>query len=153
MTGTGLGGKITLNDLTAVPTVQNTAQQTKETAAPAESGADYEDVKLPNIRKVIAKSMHQSLSTMAQLTLNSSFDATAVMSYRKQLKENKEKLGLANITINDIILYAVSRTILNHKDCNAHYLDDSMRYFNKVHLGIAVDTPRGDVYKRQDRPH
>ena len=118
-TGTGLGGKITLNDLTAVPTVQNTAQQTKETAAPAESGADYEDVKLPNIRKVIAKSMHQSLSTMAQLTLNSSFDATAVMSYRKQLKENKEKLGLANITINDIILYAVSRTILNHKDCNA----------------------------------
>ncbi len=105
--------------------------------------ADYEDVKLPNIRKVIAKSMHNSLSTMAQLTLNASFDATQIMAYRKQLKENKEKLGLANITINDIVLYAVSRTILAHKDCNAHYLDDTMRYFKNVHLGIAVDTPRG----------
>lgn len=105
--------------------------------------ADYEDVKLPNIRKVIAKSMHQSLSTMAQLTLNASFDATQIMAYRKQLKENKDKLGLANITINDIVLYAVSRTILGHKDCNAHYLDDTMRYFKNVHLGIAVDTPRG----------
>ena len=32
--------------------------------------AEYEDVKIPNIRKVIAKSMHDSLSNMAQLTLN-----------------------------------------------------------------------------------
>ena len=141
MTGTGIGGKITLSDLDKKPADSQTASEAAETTL--RDVPDYEDVKLPNIRKVIAKSMHQSLSTMAQLTLNSSFDATQVMAYRKQLKENKEKLGLANITINDIILYAVSRTILAHKDCNAHYLDDKMRYFNNVHLGIAVDTPRG----------
>ena len=141
MTGTGIGGKISLADLNKTPAAAEAAPAPK--AAPAAEEADYEEVKLPNIRKVIAKSMHQSLSTMAQLTLNSSFDATQIMAYRKQLKENKEKLGLANITINDIILYAVSRTILAHRDCNAHYLDDTMRYFNNVHLGIAVDTPRG----------
>jgi len=125
----------------AAPVVEAKPVETAPVAAAPV--ADYEDVKLPNIRKVIAKSMHQSLSTMAQLTLNASFDATQIMAYRKQLKENKDKLGLANITINDIVLYAVSRTILAHKDCNAHYLDDTMRYFNNVHLGIAVDTPRG----------
>ena len=118
-------------------------------AAPAAAAApaleEYTDVKLPNIRKVIAKSMHASLSNMAQLTLNSSFDATAVMAFRAQVKDNAEKLGLNNITINDIILYAVSRTILSFKDLNAHYLDDKdvMRYFNTVNLGIAVDTERG----------
>ncbi len=112
-------------------------------AAPAVE--EYTDVKIPNIRKVIAKSMHASLSNMAQLTLNSSFDATAVMAFRNLVKNNAEKLGLNNITINDIVLYAVSRTLLSFKDLNAHYLDDKdvMRYFNTVNLGIAVDTERG----------
>lgn len=112
-------------------------------AAPAASTAAYEDVALPNIRKVIAKSMHASLSEMAQLTHSFSFDATQIMAYRKIVKENAEKLGLANITFNDIILYAVSRVLLNHRDMNAHFLGDKMRYFTDVNLGMAVDTPRG----------
>ncbi len=112
--------------------------------APA-AEAEYEDVKLPNIRKVIAKSMHASLSTMAQLTLNSSFDATKIMAYRATLKDNAEKMGLPNITFNDMVLFAVAKTILNHKDLNAHYLDDAgvMRYFAHCNLGMAVDTERG----------
>ena len=105
--------------------------------------AEYEDVALPNIRKVIARSMHASLSEMAQLTHSFSFDATQVMAYRKIVKENAEKFGLANITFNDIILFAVSRVLLNHRDLNAHFLGDKMRYFTDVNLGMAVDTPRG----------
>jgi pyruvate dehydrogenase E2 component (dihydrolipoamide acetyltransferase) len=42
-----------------------------------------------------------------------------------------------------MVLYAVSRVLPNHRDLNAHYLDDTMRYFNNVNLGIAVDTERG----------
>ena len=105
--------------------------------------AEYVDEKLPNIRKVIAKSMHASLSTMAQLTLNTSFDATKLMAFRASLKGGAEKMGLANITLNDMVLYAVSRVLLNHRSLNAHYLDDTMRFFNTVNLGIAVDTERG----------
>ena len=52
-------------------------------------------------------------------------------------------MGLANITLNDMVLYAVSRVLLNHRSLNAHYLDDTMRFFNTVNLGIAVDTDRG----------
>ena len=111
-------------------------------AAPA-AEADYVDEKLPNIRKVIAKAMHTSLSTMAQLTLNTSFDATKILALREQLKANAEKFGYGNITLNDMILYAVSRVILNHRSLNANYLDDTMRFFNTVNLGIAVDTDRG----------
>ena len=87
--------------------------------------------------------MTASLSSMAQLTLNTSFDATELMAYRKKVKENGEKLGLANITLNDMVLYAVSRTLPNHKDLNAHLLEDKMRYFTNVQLGMAVDTERG----------
>ena len=134
--GSGINGKVVLSDL-------ETPAASAEAAAPAAAACEYEDVKLTNIRKVIAKSMHQSLSTMAQLTLNTSFDCTKLQAIRASLKSGAEKLGLTNITLNDMVLFAVSRVILNHKDLNAHYLDDTMRYFNTVNLGIAVDTKRG----------
>jgi pyruvate dehydrogenase E2 component (dihydrolipoamide acetyltransferase) len=124
-----------LKDLSAAPAAAETA------VAPA--APEYEEVKMPNIRKIIAKQMCASLTTMAQLTLNTSFDATKVMELRKSLKAGAEKMGLPNITLNDIVLYAVSRVILNHKGANAHCLGDTIRYFNTVNLGIAVDTERG----------
>lgn len=137
--GTGLGGKFSVADIGAAPAA---------TAAPAEAGPEYVDEKMPNIRKVIAKQMVASLSTAAQLTHTTSFDATEIMAFRKKVKESGEKLGLANITLNDIILFAVSRVLAKpeHKALNAHLLNgDTMRYFNGVHLGVAVDTDRGLV--------
>lgn len=132
--GSGINGKVVLSDLNKAPETQGVA---------IDVAPEYEDVKLPNVRKVIAKSMHASLSTMAQLTLNASFDATKLMAMRASLKAGAEVLGLNNITLNDMVLYAVSRVLKNHKDLNAHYLDDRMRYFSNVHLGVAVDTDRG----------
>ncbi|MBR2342893.1 MAG: 2-oxo acid dehydrogenase subunit E2 [Clostridia bacterium] len=133
--GSGINGKVMLKDLSAAPAAAETA------VAPA--APEYEEVKMPNIRKIIAKQMCASLTTMAQLTLNTSFDATKVMELRKSLKAGAEKMGLPNITLNDIVLYAVSRVILNHKGANAHCLGDTIRYFNTVNLGIAVDSPKG----------
>ncbi len=124
-----------------------TSEQAEQKAtAPMAQKADvaaYEDVPLTNIRKVIAKAMHNSLQSMAQLTHTASFDATEMLAYRKKLKASAEAMGLANITLNDIVMFAVSRVLKNHKDLNAHYLDDKMRYFSSVNLGMAVDTPRG----------
>lgn len=136
--GSGISGKVVLSDLNAPAAAPAAAE-----AAPAAAAPAFEDVKTPNIRKVIAKSMCASLSTMAQLTLNASFDASKLMALRASLKAKAEALGLPNITLNDMVLYAVSRVILNHRILNAHYLDDITRYFNTVNLGIAVDTERG----------
>lgn len=135
--GTGIGGRVTTADLKK-PVAEAVAE-----AMNAQEGVAYTDVPLTNIRKVISKAMHNSLASTAQLTLNTTFDATEIMAYRKKLKANAEKMGLGNITLNDIVLYAVSRTILNHKDLNANMLDDKLRIFNHVNLGVAVDTPRG----------
>ncbi len=156
VTGTGLGGRITTSDLQAPAQEPAAIVATTSTvsASPAGQPGDtsanwlvtdpgYEEVRTPNIRKVIGKAMHQSLSTTAQLTLNATFDATDLLAFRKKLKADKDRLGLENITINDMILYAVSRTLLNHKDLNAHFLENTVRYFHNVNLGNAVDTERG----------
>lgn len=136
--GTGLGGAVSTADLAAAAPAAEPAA-----AAPASFAAEYTDVKISNVRKVIAKSMHASLSELAQLTNHFSFNATAILAYRERVKQNAEKLGLPNITINDIILYAVSRTLKKHPDLNAHFLGDVIRQFSHVNLGMAVDTERG----------
>lgn len=135
-TGTGLGGRMTAVDAIA-------PVEAKAAAPVIPQGVEYEEVKMPNIRKAIARAMHDSLSEMAQLTHSTSFDATAVQALRAQLKGAPESMNLPKITINDIILFATSRVLMNHKDMNANCLGDKMRYFTHVNLGIAVDTPRG----------
>lgn len=151
LVGSGLGGRVSTADLNA----PSPAAAAGAALPAAESGAvlpDYRDEKLPRIRKVISKQMMKSLQEMAQLTLNTTFDATDVMQLRAKLKKAKaegkdEKLGFRLLekvpTFNDIVLYAVSRTVLDFPACNAHLLDETMRYFNTVNLGVAVDTPRG----------
>ncbi len=149
---TGPNGRIIERDVNAlvdagklVGTAVAEAPAAAPVAAAAAEEVEYVDEKLPNIRKVIARAMHNSLSTMAQVTMMESFDATELLAYRAKCKANAEKLGLSNITINDMILFAVAKTALNHRDINANYLDaeEKMRFFTNVHLGIAVDTDRG----------
>jgi len=135
--GTGPNGRIIERDVQKL-----IASGVKSAPVAADEGPAYEDVKFSGIRRAISKSMHTSLSTMAQLTHTTSFDATAILNYRKALKAAGG--DYAGITIGDIILYAVSRTLLNHPDLNANMLDDnSIRLFKHVNLGVAVDTPRG----------
>ena len=137
-TGTGAGGRITEKDVQALI---DSGVKCCAAAAPVVEN-EYEDVKFSGIRRAISKSMTTSLHTMAQLTHNTSFDATAILAYRKQLKAMGGEY--AGITLGDIVLYAVSRTLLNHPDLNANMLDDnSIRHFKHVNLGVAVDTPRG----------
>ena len=123
--------------------VVNAEQTVAQTATNVDVKA-FKDEKMSNIRKVIAKNMVASLSTMAQLTHNISFDCTNIMAFRKYLKDNAEKLNLPSITVNNIIVFAVSRVIKKHRDLNAHLVNgDTMRYFEHVNMGIATDTPRG----------
>ncbi len=113
-------------------------------AAPvADDVRAYVEEPFSNVRKVIAKSMHASLSEMAQLTLNSSFDATALLAYRDKLKANGEALGMGKITINDMVLYAVSRVLPNYPEINANVVDNTFRKFKHANIGMAVDTDRG----------
>lgn len=135
-TGTGIGGRA--------------YDQHAETEIPAAgaSGAQetpaYLDEKLTQMRRTISKAMMNSLQSMAQLTHHHSCDATEIVKLRQQFKTHGEGLGLSAVSLNDMVLFAVSRTLKNHPDLNALLINgDIFRRFNGVHLGVAVDTPRG----------
>lgn len=107
-------------------------------------GTDYELVKLSNMRKLIARSMYNSLQNSAQLTHMLGADARQVQALRKKAKKALEEGRLdVNITINDFVCFAVIKALQAFPNVNSHCLGDAMRLFSCVNLGLAVDTERG----------
>lgn len=138
--GTGIGGRITTADL--VKAQPPTAVAVTEEAAVVFPGP-VTDIPVKGVRKIIAARMLESLQTTAQITLSASADASKLLAYRKRLKASPEELGLNSITINDLVLYAVAKTLPRFRFLNAHFLGDTIKEFERVHLGVAIDTPRG----------
>lgn len=128
--GTGLAGRARAADLSA--------------SVNSIYGMDYEDRKLSNMRRLIARSMHASLQNSAQLTHHLGADARRMLELRKKAKAALEEgRMMANITLNDMVCFAVIKALKKFPEVNTHFLGDTKRYFRKVHLGLAVDTERG----------
>ena len=126
---TGLGGKAVAKDLVSYNQIYSD---------------DFEVKKLTNMRKLIAKAMHASLQNSAQLTHHMSADARKIMALRKRFKKDLDAGKITqNITINDLVCFAVIKALKKFPQVNTHFIGDSMRWFKKVHLGLAVDTDRG----------
>ncbi len=110
----------------------------------AGEGEEFRVEKMSNMRKLIAKSMYNSLQNSAQLTHMLGADARRIQALRKKAKKALEEGRIdANITINDFVCYAVIKALKKFPTVNSHCLGDAMRIFNTVNLGLAVDTERG----------
>ena len=139
-TGTGPKGRIIERDIDKL--IASGAAAYAAPAAAAAADNEFEDVKFNAVRKATSKSMMKSLSTMAQLTQNYSFDATQIQQFRAMVKPMDAPMG--KISLNDMVLFAVSRTVAGCPDLNANMVEDNVvRHFKHVHLGFACDTPRG----------
>jgi len=134
-TGSGLAGAVKGSDLKV--------WKANHTDIAGE-GEEFEVVKMSNMRKLIAKSMYNSLQNSAQLTHMLGADARKVQALRKKAKKALEEGKLdVNITINDFVCYAVIKALKKFPNLNSHCLGDAMRLFKSVNLGCAVDTERG----------
>lgn len=137
--GTGPRGRVFSGDL--IPRADG-PEAAGEPPAP-DPGAKA--LPLTGTRRTIACRMLASVQSTAQLTLNASADARALRAYRERLKASPEELGLADITINDLLLLVVSRVLPRFPELNALLVEEVIHQHQEVHLGIAVDTPRGLV--------
>ncbi|MDH3289732.1 MAG: 2-oxo acid dehydrogenase subunit E2 [Gemmatimonadota bacterium] len=132
VSGSGPGGRIVKRD------VERAAIRPLPVAAGTSSG--YEDVELSQIRKTIAKRLVQSLGPIPHFFLTTEVDMERAADARAHLN------GLDDgprISFNDIILKAVAAALTQHRDCNAWWLDGKIRYFNEVHLSVAVAVQDG----------
>ncbi len=155
--GSGPGGRIIVRDLEGAvegpatgrgPTEPESESSTGRAAGPqagepAAGQQDYHDEALSNIRRIIARSMHQSLQNSAQLTHHMGADARQLLAIREKIKERKGEKDYVNITINDLVCFALIKALARHPRVNSHLYGDTLRLFRHVNLGLAVDTERG----------
>jgi len=155
--GSGPGGRVLERDvIAAAQRVESVASAVAETSAaettapgpasapssPSAAEPEFESVPLVGIRKRIAGRMLASLQTTAQYTEHSSADAERLLSLRARLKSSKNP-DIAAITIGDLVLVAVIKLLPEFPEFNAHLESGELKLYRPIHLGVAVDTPRG----------
>ena len=146
--GSGLGGRITLADMASKTDIAHHVPDSQlPTLSSHFSGEGaITDTPVKGVRKIIAERMIKSLAGSAQFTLNASTSAVKLQEIRSRIKTQSgfsEDFGLSKITVNDLVLFAVSRILPRFPFMNAHKIGDVIRTFERVHLAVAVDTPKG----------
>jgi pyruvate dehydrogenase E2 component (dihydrolipoamide acetyltransferase) len=171
--GTGVGGRIRKQDVldaaksggatapqkrdgaaakpAPAPAAKESAPQ-KQTAAagqPAASGADAglrgRTEKLSRLRRVIAERMTESLQISAQLTTVLEADITRIARLRDRAKAEFTQREGVKLSYMPFFALAVCEALREHPAVNSS-IDlegGTVTYHDGVHLGVAVDTPRG----------
>jgi len=137
-TGSGLGGRLTRADLEASAASAGAAGP----ADTADQGA-VSQTPLVGVRKIIAERMMASLANSAQLTYTATAPADRLLAARARFKAADPGLGWGGVTIGDLVGFAAVQALLKQPRLNAWLVDGVIHSFTDVHLGLAVDTPRG----------
>jgi pyruvate dehydrogenase E2 component (dihydrolipoamide acetyltransferase) len=132
--GSGPGGRVVMRDLEGAGAA---AVAVPRSAVPQPvGGVAYRDVPLTQIRKTIAKRLAASLGPVPHFFLTTEVDMERAADARAALNQQLGDQG--KISINDILLKATALALIKHGACNAWWQEDHIRYWNEVHLGVAV---------------
>ncbi len=136
--GSGPNGRIIKRDIEAAAAV---SRQPSTVSRPlAVAGAEYSDISLTQIRKTIAKRLAESIGPIPTFYLTAEFDLERAAEMRAAMAAMGDEY---KVSFNDIILKATATALAQHPEVNAHWLGDRIRYWNAVHLGMAVATDDG----------
>src|SRR2546422_2549942 len=146
--GTGPGGRVTKRDLEARAVAAQPAPQ-REVPPPAprsplvtRGGEPYQDVPLTQIRKTIAKRLATSLGPIPHFFLTTEVDMERASEARDALNRQLGDQG-GKVSFNDLIIKATAQALTKHPACNAWFQEDHIRYWNEVHIGMAVAVEDG----------
>jgi pyruvate dehydrogenase E2 component (dihydrolipoamide acetyltransferase) len=147
--GSGPDGRIVIRDLEEARTGRTAPAATPAAAAAPVvmvPGEAYRDVPLSQIRKTIAKRLVQSIGPVPTFYLTTEVDMERVWEAREALNAGARKGAEAEspkISFNDIVIKAVASALRQHPACNAWWQEDHIRYWNEVHVSMAVAVEDG----------
>jgi len=107
---------------------------------------EIETIPLQKINKLTAANMHRSWLNVPHVTQFDEADITDLEDFRKSLKVEAEKRG-TRLTPLPFLLKACAHALVTNPEFNRSITSDGETFIQKkyVHIGIAVDTPRGLV--------
>ncbi len=129
--GTGIGGRITKQDLSAyaVPEVKR---------VPEEESAREEIIPLTPVRRIIAERMVQSIRTAAHVTTTFEVDMTAIAKYREANKDAVQKGQGVHLTYLPFIIMATAKALRDNPLLNSSWSDNGIVIKKYINIGIAV---------------
>ncbi len=140
--GSGPEGRVVARDLEGARAAAPAAAAAPARPAAAiriPAGEAFEDVPLTQIRKTIAKRLSQSIGPIPTFYLTTEVDMERAVEAREALLA----AGGEKVSFNDIVLKAVALALRQHPECNAWWQDDHIRYWNEVHVSMAVAIEEG----------
>ena len=137
--GSGPGGRIIKRDIEAA-VAGGGSRDSSTVNRPPSAVSDFTDQPLTQIRKTIAKRLGESIGPIPTFYLTAEFDMTRAAEMRASAAALGDEF---KISFNDILLKATATALAAHPEINAHWLGDKIRFFNRVHLGMAVATDDG----------
>jgi len=133
--GTGPDGRVIMRD------VEGAVVARPATTAGAAVGASvYTDIPLSQMRKTIAKRLVQSLGPIPTFYLTVEVDMERAHEAREALLARDEK---GKFSFNDLIIRASAQALTRHPFVNAWWMDDKIRQWQDVHVGVAVAVDEG----------
>jgi pyruvate dehydrogenase E2 component (dihydrolipoamide acetyltransferase) len=146
VTGTGLGGRITKQDITAflekgpAPAQAAPSQPPATTSRPAPTPAAIpgDVVPMSQMRKIIAQRMIESRRTSAHVHCMFEVDLTRIVNLRNKLKNGFEQRNGARLTFMPFFVRAAIIALQQYPIVNASLDGDNIRYHRHVNAGIAV---------------
>jgi pyruvate dehydrogenase E2 component (dihydrolipoamide acetyltransferase) len=136
--GSGPGGRIVKRDIENAKATGGTARSAAADRLATEG--DFKDIPLTQIRKTIARRLAESNGPVPTFFLTSEYDATRASELRTQLAEMGDQY---KVSFNDIVIKAVALALAEHPEVNAHWLNDKIRQFNRIHVAMAVAVDDG----------
>ena len=137
--GSGPEGRIIVRDLSQAPARAAAPAAAAPKRTIVASGEPFTDVPLSQIRKTIAKRLALSIGPVPTFYLTTEVDMERVAEAREALNGPADRrTDGPKISYNDIILKATALALKQHPACNAWWQDDRIRYWNEVHVSVAV---------------
>jgi pyruvate dehydrogenase E2 component (dihydrolipoamide acetyltransferase) len=136
--GSGPGGRVVKRDIENAKAKGGAARSAAAERLAAEG--DFKDIPLTQIRKTIARRLAESNGPVPTFFLTAEFDVTRAAEMRAQLAEIGDEY---KASFNDIVIKAVALALSEHPEVNAHWLDDKIRQFNRIHVAMAVAVEDG----------
>ena len=144
MKGSGVGGRITREDIEAHLANAKAAPKAEAPAA-VEAPRSQKRVPMTRLRKTVANRLLEAKNNTAMLTTFNEVNMKPIMDLRKQYKDQFEERHGTRLGFMSFYVKAVTEALKRYPEVNASIDGDDIVYHNYFDISMAVSTPRGLV--------
>ncbi|WCE30535.1 2-oxoglutarate dehydrogenase complex dihydrolipoyllysine-residue succinyltransferase [Vibrio sp. SCSIO 43137] len=144
--GTGVGGRITREDVEAYLAKPAESKPAEQPVAEAPAAArSQKRVPMTRLRKTVANRLLEAKNSTAMLTTFNEVNMKPIMDLRKQYKDQFEERHGVRLGFMSFYVKAVTEALKRYPEVNASIDGDDIVYHNYFDISMAVSTPRGLV--------